>query len=58
MLGKEKIHREVLGCAGCMEMEDGQWSKGLRKMKKCDYGWVQKEANETDANIGDTCMIP
>lgn len=35
-------------------MEDGWWSKELRKTKnleKCDYGWVQ-DPNETDA--GDT----
>jgi hypothetical protein len=24
----------------------------------CDYGWVQEESNETDADEGDTCMVP
>ena len=40
--------------------DGGWWCKKLRKMKnlKCDYGSVQKESNETDADEGDTCMVP
>ena len=54
----------MLRCAGWMEMEDivGSGVRGLpmRKMKnlkKCDYGWVQ-ELNDTDRDVGDTCMFP
>ena len=59
------MRREVLRCAGWMEMENTVGSgvlRGLpmRKMKnliKCDYGWVQ-ESNDTDTDVGDTCMFP
>jgi hypothetical protein len=30
----------------------------MKNLKKCDYDWVQEELNETDADVGDTCMVP
>ena len=30
----------------------------MKTLKKCDYGWVQEKSNETDADVGDTCMVP
>ena len=54
-LSKKKTSR-----IGCMEMEDGKWSKGLRKtknLKKCDYGWME-ESHKTNADVRDTCMVP
>ena len=29
----------------------------MKNLKKSDYGLVQ-ELNETDADVGDTCMVP
>ena len=30
----------------------------MKNLKKRDYSWVQEKPNETDADVGDTCMVP
>ena len=45
---------------GVWRWRTGSGSKGLRKTKdlrKCNYGWVQEESNEMDADVGNTCMV-